>query len=333
MRKTILFFLCLYLLKSSLAQQVGVEQLVAKQTYRGIFKVGGDKDTYYPVVFKYGGQNEINNLVIFRSYHEAGPDKLSPTHKGGLTLEIDVNYGGWGGSTYDWRIMDYRQTYHSTFGKAEFGMHYKGFIVWLRGGGFIYHYESEKPANLQVCYASEQIFDDPNPIYDVYAPPAITQVDETIINAHRNDCWEYIKRKPFDQRGHLGILTPASNYPLDVNGTIRAKEIKVETNWADFVFEENYQLMKLSELEEFIKENGHLPEIPTEEQVEESGISLGEMNSKLLQKVEELTLYVIQLSNENKILKSQIKVRDEESNEIDSLRKEIEKINSILFKK
>nr|WP_320120076.1 hypothetical protein [uncultured Marinifilum sp.] len=94
--------------------------------------------------------------------------------------------------------------------------------------------------------------------------------------------------------GQLGIGTSDfENSKLAVNGTIRAKEIKVETNWADFVFEEGYQLMKLSELENFINENGHLPEIPTEEEVEENGISLGEMNSKLLQKVEELTLYII----------------------------------------
>jgi hypothetical protein len=106
--------------------------------------------------------------------------------------------------------------------------------------------------------------------------------------------------------GNVGIGTQApGTHKLAVNGTIRAKEIKVETDWADFVFEDDYQLMKLSDLEEFIQENGHLPEIPTEKEVEENGVSLGEMNSKLLQKIEELTLYTIQLQKENKNLQKQ----------------------------
>nr|WP_320120075.1 hypothetical protein [uncultured Marinifilum sp.] len=99
--------------------------------------------------------------------------------------------------------------------------------------------------------------------------------------------------------GNVAIGTSVKDeYALAANGIIRAKEIKVEADWADFVFEDNYKLMKLSELEEFINENRHLPEIPTEKEVEENGISLGEMNSKLLQKVEEQTLYILQLQKQ-----------------------------------
>jgi len=289
------------------AQMLGCEEVVTNQTYRGSFVVNGDMNTYYPVVFKYGNQNKINHIRIHRYYSEAGPDALSPTHKGGLTLEIDVNYGGWGGAIYDWRIMDLRQKYHTTFAKASLDMHNKGFVIWLRGGGFLYHYESEKTANIQVCYSSsEMIFDDPNPIYDVYAPNSISQPDEVTINAHKNEHWDYIKGKPFDDRGHLGILTPVSDYPLDVNGTIRAKEIKVEADWADFVFKDDYQLRNLAELEVFIKSNGHLPDIPSEKQVDVEGISLGEMNSKLLQKIEELTIYLIEKDNEVNDLKDRL---------------------------
>ncbi|WP_461639625.1 hypothetical protein [Labilibaculum euxinus] len=292
----VIFCLLLLLPIQICAQMIGSETSGTIQTYSGTFQVNGDMNTYYPVVFKYANQNKINQLKIFRSYHEAGPDALSPTHRGGLTLEIDVNYGGWGGSTYDWRVMDLRQTYHTTFGGASIAMHCKGFVVWLRGGGFIYHYESDKPSNLQVCYSTvELIYDDQNPVYDVYAPSSKSQPDESLINAHKNEHWDYLKGKPFDQRGHLGILTPASDYPLDVNGTIRAKEIKVEANWADFVFKEDYSLRNLTEVEEFIIENGHLPDIPSEKEVESEGVLLGEMNSKLLQKIEELTLYVIEM--------------------------------------
>jgi hypothetical protein len=109
----------------------GTETSENHSIYKGTFVVNGDKDTYYPVVFKYGNQDRINHLRIYRGYYEAGPNELSPTHKGGLTLEIDLNYGGWGGSNYDWRISDLRQTYHETFATAEHSMHYMGFTIWL----------------------------------------------------------------------------------------------------------------------------------------------------------------------------------------------------------
>ena len=108
--------------------------------------------------------------------------------------------------------------------------------------------------------------------------------------------------------GKVGIATGEGvnpTYTLDVNGKIRAKEIKVETGWADFVFESNYELMSLTELDNFIKQFGHLPSIPSASEVEKNGISLGEMDAKLLQKIEELTLYVIELNDQLEILKEQ----------------------------
>ncbi len=106
--------------------------------------------------------------------------------------------------------------------------------------------------------------------------------------------------------GKVGIGTRTLTEKLNVNGTIRAKEIIVETTgWSDFVFEENYELKSLSEVSVFIKENGHLPDIPSAEQVAEEGVTLGEMNARLLQKVEELTLYGIQQEKELAVIKLQ----------------------------
>lgn len=86
---------------------------------------------------------------------------------------------------------------------------------------------------------------------------------------------------------------------LEVNGTIRSKEVIVEVaNWSDFVFDNNYNLMSLKDTESYIKQNGHLPNIPSAAEVEKEGIQLGEMNALLLQKVEELTLYVIELQKQ-----------------------------------
>ena len=76
-------------------------------------------------------------------------------------------------------------------------------------------------------------------------------------------------------------------------------KVEVSEKWADFVFEDDYSLMSLNELDNYIKVNKHLPEIPTTQEVEENGISVGEMNAKLLQKIEELTLYVIELQKKN----------------------------------
>lgn len=92
---------------------------------------------------------------------------------------------------------------------------------------------------------------------------------------------------------NVGIGTTATEHKLDVAGTIRATEIKVEAQTADFVFEGDYNLRSLAEVENFIKENKHLPDIPSASQMEAEGVNLAEMNKLLLMKVEELTLYLI----------------------------------------
>lgn len=103
----------------------------------------------------------------------------------------------------------------------------------------------------------------------------------------------------FFDTGNVGIGTEdPGSWKLAVNGNIRAKEIKVETDWADYVFEANYNLPTLEEVEKHIKEKGHLINIPSAAEVEANGIELGEMNKLLLEKIEELTLYILELRDE-----------------------------------
>ncbi len=99
------------------------------------------------------------------------------------------------------------------------------------------------------------------------------------------------------------------NMLLSVNGAIVAKEILVsieETKWADFVFNDNYNLPSLNEVESYIEMNNKLPDIPSADELEEKGLNIAKMQAKLLQKIEELTLYMIQLKKENNKLKERI---------------------------
>jgi len=99
---------------------------------------------------------------------------------------------------------------------------------------------------------------------------------------------------------------------LKVNGRILAHEVVVERkNWSDYVFNENYPLPKLSEVEQFINENKHLPDIPSEKTVVAEGVNLGEMNALLLKKIEELTLYSIQLEKNALQLEKRLKELEE----------------------
>lgn len=99
----------------------------------------------------------------------------------------------------------------------------------------------------------------------------------------------------YSGNGNLGLGINNPQERLAVNGKIRAKEIKVEmANWPDYVFENDYKIISLQELEKYIKEKKHLPEMPTAKEVEAGGVELGEMNKLMLKKIEELTLYLIE---------------------------------------
>ncbi|MBU2912951.1 tail fiber protein [Reichenbachiella agariperforans] len=104
------------------------------------------------------------------------------------------------------------------------------------------------------------------------------------------------QRMYINNDGNVGIGTSdTGTHKLAVGGSIGAREIKVEASgWSDFVFEKDYELRTLEEVERHIMTKGHLPEIPNEIEVSENGINLGKMDAKLLQKIEELTLYLIE---------------------------------------
>ncbi len=98
--------------------------------------------------------------------------------------------------------------------------------------------------------------------------------------------------------GNVGIGTTVldPNFKLSVNGSVRSTEVVVETGWADYVFDDKYKLRSLRDVEKYIKANNHLPEIPSAKEIQENGLKVGELQTKMMQKIEELTLYIIELN-------------------------------------
>jgi len=104
-----------------------------------------------------------------------------------------------------------------------------------------------------------------------------------------------------------GTVVPDEDADLAVNGNIFARKLKVtQGGWADYVFDSSYRLRPLKEVEAFIAENKHLPDVPSAKEVEKNGLNVGDQHAVLLRKVEELTLYIIEQQKEIEKLKSKL---------------------------
>ncbi|ELR71938.1 hypothetical protein C900_02123 [Fulvivirga imtechensis AK7] len=119
--------------------------------------------------------------------------------------------------------------------------------------------------------------------------------------------------------GNVGIGTTNPDAALAVKGQIHTQEVKVDLNGAvapDYVFKESYELQSLEEVKHYVENYSHLPNIPSAKEMEENGIELKEMNLKLLEKVEELTLYLIQQNEINKAQAEEIKELKQQLEEV-----------------
>lgn len=142
--------------------------------------------------------------------------------------------------------------------------------------------------------------------------------------------------------GNIGIGVHNPQYKLDVVGKssfsdnmkvgakIEAKEVKVTTTpTADFVFEESYELPKLEDIEKHIKLKKHLPEVASAEEMKKNGVNIGEFQIKLLQKIEELTLYSIEQNKQIKQLQEENEAFKLQSKEIQELKKQVKQLLTI----
>jgi hypothetical protein len=124
--------------------------------------------------------------------------------------------------------------------------------------------------------------------------------------------WTWNNNLVLNSDGNVGIGETNPSKKLVVNGVIGATEVKVSTTPnSDYVFEPDYDLKPLQEVDQFIQQNKHLPDIPSAEEFKENGVGLGEMDDMLLRKVEELTLYVIELRKENDQLNNIVQNQNE----------------------
>lgn len=124
----------------------------------------------------------------------------------------------------------------------------------------------------------------------------------------------YTTKFVLNNNGNVGIgTTDTKGYKLAVAGNMIAESVKVklQVTWPDFVFQPSHKMPALAELEKFITENKHLPNIPSAHEVEKEGINLGEMNAKLLQKIEELTLHLIEKDKQITLLSKEFKLMNQ----------------------
>lgn len=128
----------------------------------------------------------------------------------------------------------------------------------------------------------------------------------------------------------LSGCSDCNEYRLFVKDGIKAEKVKVEVpsahGWADYVFNKDYKLNSLEEVEKHIHEKGHLPNIPSADEVVRNGINLGEMDAKLLEKIEELTLYSIEQNKQLKFQEGQLK---QQSEKIEILEKQSEELREL----
>jgi hypothetical protein len=128
---------------------------------------------------------------------------------------------------------------------------------------------------------------------------------------YENYAGTFIERMRIKGTGQvcIGTTSPAAGYMLSVRGKLIAEEMRVQVNaaWPDYVFNNQYKLMPIEKVEAFVKTHSHLPNIPSAATVKKQGIAVGEMQNKLMEKVEELTLYMIKANKEIKALQEEVK--------------------------
>lgn len=281
----------------------------------GSITVGGDLNTFYPVSWYDGGwsSHRQTELDIGRSSAH-----IDSQWRGGLIATFQFHTTSWGNQAnfINAHIGSFRGTtnisgrnFVAGWLDATAGNSDRRIVIWLRGGGTTYYYHASAGVDPMV-YDGVQ-----NALPYTTSNGGSSYNTKSTVDDYVNSFGTTLGQSLYVQStsdnvlmGNLGIGTRYPQERLSVNGNIRAKEVKVEmANWPDYVFEGDYDLMPLAELESYINRHGHLPGIPTAGEAEADGVGLAEMNRKLLEKVEELTLYILEQQRQINQLKIEAK--------------------------
>ena len=272
------------------------------QTPSTSLTVGGDFDKFYPVVWQDANWNLVKPTILEIGRSDVHENSL---WRGSLMCRFEFHTTNWGhGANFiDASIKSSYNNFIAGWKDASIqGSPYV--IIWLRGGGTTYHYSSPNasiPAPVVYDGTNGRIaYQEQNGPLHTYK----TAVDSYVNSNGTTDDGD------FRVNGRIGIGTnPAgSDAALAVKGKVVASEIKVTDlgSIPDYVFDASYKLMDLNEVEAFTQKNKHLPGIPSEAEFKKDGMNLATINTKLLQKVEELTLYLIEKDKEIKEMKKEI---------------------------
>jgi len=299
--------------------------LIIQQVFSQSFTASGNSNQYVPVVFK-SITSDGGNKTFFISRPNVHENVMWSAH--GIVAITGIG-NGWGSNGNSLNVNNFTSGTESGsgtpiisfLGRVVCSQDNNDIIVYLRGGLQYYYvnatlvsntgsYQDQTGQNLSTVAIND-------PLYNL---PKGSYFGTSDINAQTSNFSSI-------ENGNVGIGISKPQYKLDVNGKssfsgnmkidakLEAKEIKVTlTPTADFVFSEDYDLPKLEDVEKHIKEKKHLPEIASAKQMEKEGVNVGEFQIKLLQKIEELTLYTIEQNKQLKIQKEEIELLKKQMN-------------------
>ncbi|WP_298544457.1 hypothetical protein [uncultured Aquimarina sp.] len=257
--------------------------------------------------FRTVSENSTSDKVVIKENGNVGIGTTTPSAK--LQIEGQTKVGKWGVLTLDW-------TNETNWGGSS--------NKWAGYIGFNSSRNDEDPKDYYKGnnkYTSKGVFEGSN-----YGFRWLYRNHNNHDSDAQHQLSEYMR---LTNDGNLGIgTTNTQGYKLAIAGKAVAEEVKValQTNWPDYVFKDTYQLPTLQQVEDHITTKGHLINIPSAAEVSENGIQLGEMNAKLLEKIEELTLYTIA---QEKRLKEQQKTLIKQEDEISVLKSQSSRINKL----
>ena len=277
---------------------------VMADEFSGSFRVNGDADKFYPVTF-YDGMWDYNQPTkLYLSRHNIHMD--NDWHDS-LSASFEFHVTHWGhGSNYinaDVRQFQYylgdAQPLIAGWDDVTRDNGTRRIVIWLKGQT-TYNYHCNTNPFVEVYDGAANSLP-----YSVqgFTADAKTTVDDYVDSYGRRVDGRYVRVNP---NGNVGIGTANPDAKLTVNGTVHAKEVLIDLNGplADYIFDPGYALPSLTEVKKYIEENKHLPDMPSAAQVEKGGMSVGEMQNLLLQKIEELTLYTLEQQREIEKLKA-----------------------------